>query len=155
MLTGAEPPFSRRGKVPRNAADEGLPGAELHPNLPIMDKSPKTLIRARRLRQSETEAERKLWGYLRDRRLGGFKFRRQVPVPPYIADVLCMSHKLVVEVDGATHGEQHQVRYDEQRTVFLATKGLRVHRVWNHDIYASMSDVLAGILLILQEQRPR
>ncbi len=120
-----------------------------------MDKSPKTLTRARSLRKSETGAERKLWGYLRDRRLGGFKFRRQVPVPPYIVDFLCMSHKLVVEVDGATHGEAHEVRHDEERTVYLATKGLRVHRVWNRDIYASMSDVLEGILLILQEQRAR
>jgi very-short-patch-repair endonuclease len=132
-----------------------LPRAWFEPNMQDMDKSPKTLARARSLRQLETDAERKLWGFLRDRRLGGFKFRRQVPVPPYIVDFLCMSHKLVVEVDGATHSDDHEVRYDEERTAYLAAKGLRVHRVWNHDVYTSMNDVLDGILLALQERRVR
>jgi very-short-patch-repair endonuclease len=118
-----------------------------------MDKSPLTLQRARSLRQSETEAERKLWGYLRGRRLGGHKFRRQVPVPPFIADFLCLSHKLIVEVDGATHGDQNEVLYDAKRTRFLENKGFRVHRVLNSDVYRSMTDVLDGILIALQGQK--
>jgi very-short-patch-repair endonuclease len=120
-----------------------------------MDKSPLTLQRARSLRQSETEAERKLWGYLRDRRLGGHKFKRQVPVPPFIADFLCLNHKLIVEVDGATHGDQNEVRYDAKRTQFLENKGFRVHRVLNYDVFHSMTDVLDGILIALQERRSR
>jgi very-short-patch-repair endonuclease len=120
-----------------------------------MEKSPLALQRARSLRQSETEAERKLWGYLRDRRLGGYKFRRQVPVPPFVADFLCLSHLLIVEVDGATHGDQNEVQYDARRTQFLNDKGFRVHRVSNIDVFRSMTDVLDGILIILQEQNPR
>jgi len=120
-----------------------------------MDKSPKALAFARTLRREETEAERRLWGYLRDRRLGGYKFRRQVPIPPHIADFVCMSHGLVVEVDGATHGDALEVEYDERRTVFLQSKGFAVHRVNNIDVLTNMSDALDGILIILTQQRQR
>jgi len=118
-----------------------------------MDKSPRALARVRSLRRTETSAEKKLWGYLRDRRLGGYKFRRQVPIPPYIADFVCISHKLVVELDGATHSETHEVRHDERRTAFLESKGFKVYRVLNSDVFSSLVDVLDGILLILQQQR--
>jgi very-short-patch-repair endonuclease len=120
-----------------------------------MDKSPKTLKRARKLRQTGSEAEKRLWGYLRDRRLSGFKFRRQVPVPPYIVDFLCVSHSLVVEVDGSTHGDAHDVHYDERRTAFLACKGLCVHRVLNHDVFTALHDVLDGIIIALRETSER
>jgi len=120
-----------------------------------MDKSPKTLTRARILRNEETEAERRLWGYLRDRRLAGFKFRRQVPIPPYIVDFACLSHGLVVEVDGVTHGDAHEVHYDERRTRFLQTRGFAVHRVGNVDVLTNMSNVLDGILIVLKQQKLR
>ena len=120
-----------------------------------MDKSPKALAFARNLRRSETEAEQRLWGYLRDRRLGDYKFRRQVPIPPYIADFACLSHGLVIEVDGATHGEGYEVEYDERRTAFLNSKGFAVHRVQNIDVLTNMTNVLDGILIILKQQRQR
>ncbi len=120
-----------------------------------MDKSPKALAFARTLRREETEAERRLWGYLRDRRLGGYKFRRQVPIPPYIADFVCMSHGLVVEVDGATHGDALEVEYDERRTDFLKNKGFAVHRVQNVDVLTNMTNVLDEILIVLQGLKPR
>jgi very-short-patch-repair endonuclease len=118
-----------------------------------MDKSPKALAWARSLRRTETAAERKLWSYIRDRRLGGYKFRRQVPIPPYIADFACISHKLVVELDGATHSEAHEIRHDEKRTELLESKGFKVYRVLNSDVFSSLADVLDGILLVLQQQR--
>jgi len=136
-------------------ADEGLATNSLLSELASMDKSPKTLANARNLRRAETEAERRLWGYLRDRRLGGFKFRRQVPIPPYIADFVCMSHGFVVDVDGATHGDAHEVEYDERRTGFLISKGFSVHRVQNVDVLTNMLDVLDGILIVLKQQRQR
>jgi very-short-patch-repair endonuclease len=129
-----------------------LPHTHFHLNITKMDKSPKTLARARKLRDSETEAEGRLWGSLRDRRLAGFKFRRQVPVPPYIVDFLCVSQSLVVEVDGATHGDAHEIRYDEKRTAYLESKGLRVHRVLNHDVFTALPEVLDGILIALRER---
>jgi very-short-patch-repair endonuclease len=118
-----------------------------------MEKSPRTISRARTLRKEETSSEAKLWGYLRSRRLGEFKFRRQAPIPPYIADFACLSHGLIIEVDGATHGDQHEVEYDERRTEYLKTKGFTVYRVNSYDVYHHMTDVLDGILKALEQQK--
>ena len=102
------------------------------------------LSRARGLRRDATEAEDRLRYRLRSRRLGNFKFRRQVWIGPFIADFLCMDAMLVVEVDGSQHIED--VAYDDDRTAFLATKGYRVIRVWNNDVMQRMDGVLAVIL---------
>ncbi|MGC5798330.1 endonuclease domain-containing protein [Sphingomonas sp. NFX23] len=102
------------------------------------------LNRARELRRDATEAEDRLWYRLRSRRLGDFKFRRQVWIGPFIADFLCMDAMLVVEVDGSQHIDD--VAYDDDRTAFLATKGYRVIRVWNNDVMQRMDGVLAVIL---------
>ncbi len=102
------------------------------------------LNRARGLRRNATEAEDQLWYHLRSRRLGNFKFRRQVWIGPFIADFLCMDARLVVEVDGSQHVED--VVYDDRRTAFLATKEYRVIRVWNNDVMQRMDGVLAAIL---------
>jgi very-short-patch-repair endonuclease len=118
----------------------------------IMKFTPsKTLKRARALRQSETEAERRLWVQLRDRRLNEFKFTRQVPIAPYIADFLCFEKKLIVEVDGVTHADASDVSYDERRTAFLEARGYSVMRVSNHDVYTQMNAVLDGILHALEK----
>ena len=133
-------------------ADEGLAeNAELS-ELARMDKSPKTLARARSLRKAETEAERKLWGYLRGKRLQDYKFRRQFPVPPYIVDFVCLSHQFVVEVDGATHGDAREIEYDGKRTDFLRVQGFEVYRVNNADVYENISNVLDGILIVLHKR---
>ena len=102
------------------------------------------LDRARGLRRNATEAEDRLWYQLRSRRLGNFKFRRQVCIGPFIADFLCMDARLVVEVDGSRHNDD--LVYDDSRTAFLATKGYRVIRVWNNDVMQRMDGVLAAIL---------
>ena len=111
----------------------------------------KTLKRARALRANETEAESRLWARLRNRNLNGFKFTRQVPIAPYIADFLCFEKKLIVEVDGDTHGDADEVTYDERRTQFLEARGYRVLRVWNHEVYTQLDGVLEGILHKLEE----
>jgi 2-isopropylmalate synthase len=99
-------------------------------------------IRARALRQSLTDAERKLWYVMRDRRMQAVKFRRQAPVGPYIADFLCVKHKLVVEADGSQHGES--VR-DEARDAWFVRNDYRVLRFWNHEILKAQENVLATI----------
>jgi very-short-patch-repair endonuclease len=63
-----------------------------------------------------TEAERKLWGYLRDRRFGGRKFRRQHPVGPYFLDFYCPEGRLAIELDGSQHAEDAQRLHDEKRS---------------------------------------
>jgi very-short-patch-repair endonuclease len=110
------------------------------------------LHKARALRRSETAAEIKLWEALRAKRLHGFKFVRQVPIGPYVADFACRSHMLIIEVDGATHGEEHEVEHDVRRTVFLEGQGWRVMRVWNADVFENLIGVCDSILLALKDR---
>jgi very-short-patch-repair endonuclease len=64
---------------------------------------PVSLSRSRQLRRDATDAERKLWSALRDRKLAGAKFRRQVPIGKYIVDLCCRENHLVIELDGGQH----------------------------------------------------
>ncbi|MEH6489298.1 endonuclease domain-containing protein [Hyphomonas oceanitis] len=111
----------------------------------------KTVARARALRRTMTRAEVILWQNLRARQLGGFKFRRQVPVGPFIADFACVERRLIIEVDGETHFTDDEIARDQKRTVFLGGQGWRVHRVWNTDIYDNLDGVLDGILYQLRQ----
>jgi len=99
---------------------------------------------AKTLRRQQTAAEAKLWSRLRDRRLHGWKFKRQVPFGPYILDYFCFDGNLVVEVDGSQHEEQ-QAEYDRIRTQFLEREGLTVLRFWNNDVLEKLSAVEAVI----------
>ncbi|MEQ1935984.1 MAG: DUF559 domain-containing protein [Fimbriimonadaceae bacterium] len=116
-------------------------------------QNPKLLELARSLRKNDTEAERKLWEAIRDRRLGGFKFVRQLSIGPYIADFACRERKLIVELDGATHGTGAEVSYDERRSAYLGEQGYRILRFWNDDVYAGLPDVCDAILLALAERK--
>ncbi len=108
-------------------------------------QSAKTANRfARELRKNQTDAERRLWLHLRDRRLAGFKFRRQYPVGACIADFACLGKHLIVEVDGGQHNERQG--QDVQRTRFLERRGFRVLRFWNNDVLKNTDAVLNVIL---------
>ena len=106
---------------------------------------PVTLARARKLRRTMTHAERKLWNALRKKQLYGLRFRRQHPVPPYIADFYCHAHRLIVEVDGGQHFEPRQKAHDQARTAFLQQQGLRVIRFTNHEVETNLEGVLEAI----------
>jgi very-short-patch-repair endonuclease len=97
---------------------------------------------ARRLRRTLTEPERQLWRDLRGRRFSGVKFRRQVPIGPYIADFACMAHRLVVEVDGSQHAEE---RADTARDAYLRSAGWTVLRFWNNEVTGNREGVLTAI----------
>jgi adenine-specific DNA-methyltransferase len=99
---------------------------------------------ARNLRRSQTDAERRLWARLRDRRLTGVKFSRQVPIGPYFVDFCCRELKLIVELDGGQHATQGP--YDAERTAFLERLGYRVVRFWDNDALANTEGVLIRIL---------
>ncbi len=117
-------------------------------------RAPKHLrARARALRRNATDAERVLWRHLRDRRLVGFKFRRQVVIGRYIVDFVCLEAKLIVEADGG----QHQVLMDEdtRRTSELERLGYRVLRFWNHLILQETEAVLERIRLALVAPSPQ
>ena len=107
---------------------------------------PALKARARELRRNLTDAERALWRLLRDRRLRGAKFRRQVPVGPFIVDFAAFEHRLVVEVDGGQHAGSPR---DARRDAWLGANGFRVLRFWNNDVLANpegVMEVLAGAL---------
>ena len=111
----------------------------------------KSLTRARSLRKNQTEAEKKLWGYLRNNSLQGHKFTRQAPIGLYIVDFHCFAKKLVVEVDGATHGDALEIEYDKKRTAFLEARSYKVFRCYNDDVYKNIVGVLDGILIQLEK----
>jgi very-short-patch-repair endonuclease len=106
-----------------------------------------TLAHARALRQDSTDAEAKLWSALRGRRLAGVKFRRQVPIGPFIADFCCEEHKLVIELDGGQHTDA--ISQDQERSQWLSTKSYRVVRFWNNEVLQNLDGVLSVILSAL------
>jgi very-short-patch-repair endonuclease len=89
-------------------------------------------VAARQLRRHQTDAEKKLWLHLRNRHLGGFKFRRQVPFGPYIADFCCLEARLIIELDGGYH--RTITDRDSNRTEALAQIGYRVVRFTNDEV---------------------
>ncbi len=108
--------------------------------------------RSRALREDQTPAEAKIWRALRGRGLGGFKFVRQEPIGPYFADFVCRDEKLIVEIDGATHSTDEELRHDARRTEFLQAQGYQLVRFVNEEVYRNMDGVLQTILAKLDEQ---
>jgi very-short-patch-repair endonuclease len=105
---------------------------------------------ARRLRRDQTDAEKLLWRHLRDRQCGGYKFRRQVPMGPYIADFLCIEAKLVIELDGGQHADT--VVKDKRRTEYFESLGYQVIRFWNHEVIENMSGLYDSLTLTLSRR---
>ena len=105
--------------------------------------------RAKSLRARQTHTEQRLWYHLRAHRFFGLKFKRQVPLGPYIVDFLCGRHHLIIEVDGAQHAEQGQ--YDHARDAWLESRGFTVLRFWNHDVLQDTDSVLERIRQVVVE----
>ena len=95
-------------------------------------------------RQYATEAERLLWHYLKEKKIG-YKFRRQHIVGEYITDFINLKHKLIIEIDGKYHQEAEQVIKDTQRTQYLEQKGYTVIRFTNEEVFNHMEDVINKI----------
>ena len=102
------------------------------------------LAHARAMRREPAPAEAILWQCLRNRQLGGYKFRRQTPLPPFIADFYCAELRLIVELDGDSHSESEL--YDASRTERLMRDGYRVIRFLNVDVFSHVDAVLEEIL---------
>ena len=93
-----------------------------------------------------TDAERVLWRILRKRQLGGFRFRRQVPIDRYILDFVCLNPRVIVEVDGGQHSDNKIKQYDLQRTKWLKSHGYTVLRFWNNQVLSETGNVGEEIL---------
>ncbi len=98
--------------------------------------------RAKQLRSRMTDAERRLWYRLCAHRFQGFKFKRQIPIGPYIVDFICFEYKLIVEVDGGQHAGSEA---DRRRDDWLCGEGYRVLRFWNGDVLNRADSVLVEI----------
>jgi len=107
---------------------------------------------ARSMRRAPVTTEALLWKLLRDRRLGDLKFRRQVPIGRYVADFVCLRHRLVVEADGLSHDQQ--IEYDAERDRWFQSEGFRVLRFSNQDVHEETEAVLETILRAVQPSPP-
>lgn len=110
---------------------------------------------ARTLRRKSTPPERLLWSRLRNRQLGGFKFRRQEPVAGRILDFVFLERRLAIELDGSGHGYPSAKHADDRRTTELQKDGLRVVRFWNNEVLWQLDWVLDAILWELAPEKSR
>ncbi len=135
-------PAARRA-APSPARGEGNKGAG------TSSVSRQMRRRAQDLRLRMTDAERQLWYALRDRRFAGFKFRRQVPLGPFIVDFVCFEERLVIEVDGGQHAESLK---DQRRDRWFAANKFRVLRFWNNEVLSNLEGVITSVAQTLRVQ---
>ncbi|MBN8996793.1 MAG: endonuclease domain-containing protein [Rhizobiales bacterium] len=145
---GALPPplwgrVGEGGKAPLQHEDPALVPA----HLPI---SGTLRSRAKSLRRSMTLAEQRFWRAVRAGRFADLHFRRQVPIAGYIVDFVCHERRLVVEMDGATHGTDQEIARDALRTRRIEGHGYRVLRFWNGDVATRLPDVLDRLFIEVQ-----
>ena len=98
----------------------------------------------RQLRANQTGAEAKLWQHLRRKQISGLRFRRQVPLGPYIVDFVCLGKQLVIELDGGQHADR--IAEDDRRTEWLRSRGFEVIRFWNNEVLRNTEGVVAAIM---------
>jgi very-short-patch-repair endonuclease len=103
------------------------------------------------MRHVPTDAEAKMWFHLRDRRLAGWRFRRQHSVDDYILDFFCPEGRLAVELDGGGHADDEKIAADARRTTALQERGIRFLRFWNDQVLRETDTVME---MILRELRP-
>ncbi len=108
-----------------------------HRTIPVRNRS-----NARSLRNTMTEAEKRIWFRLRAHRLNGASLRRQIPVGTYIVDFVCFDARLIVEIDGGQHADNPR---GQVRDAWLASQGFTVLRFWNNDVLANTDGVIEKI----------
>jgi very-short-patch-repair endonuclease len=117
--------------------------------MPRRSSTLKTHERAKALRHNLTFAELKLWTHLRSHRLRDIHFRRQYSIGNYIVDFCAPRHKLIIELDGSQHLEN--IERDRERSDFLAGKGYRILRFWNHEVTNNLESVLNVIYQVIND----
>ncbi len=102
-----------------------------------------SIAAARDLRNNPTDAESRLWARLRRKQIDGHRFRRQVPLGPYVVDFVCLETRLIIEVDGGQHNERAPL--DARRTAWLEANRFRVIRFWNNDVLQNVDGVIEAV----------
>jgi very-short-patch-repair endonuclease len=121
---------------------------------PTWKVSSKLRADARALRRNSTDVERILWSELRDHRLGGPGFRRQVPIEHYVADFICHAAKLVIELDAGQHFSDQAEQADAARSAVIEARGFEVLRFSNHDVITNRAGVLETIAAAVAARAP-
>jgi len=152
---------ARLVKPPLPLAGEGWGGGLSTSEVPMVDPenptwnvSKRLRADARELRKNSTDAERILWSELRDHRLNGIGFRRQVPIKNYIADFACHAAKVVVELDGGQHFSDQAEAADAARSAVIAARGFQVLRFSHHDVMTNRAGVLETIAAAIAARAP-
>lgn len=104
----------------------------------------------RDLRKNPTDAEACIWEILRDRKLNGYKFRRQHPLTGYVLDFYCPELKLAIEIDGQVHRNAEQIAYDQDRTKILKESGVSIIRFWNSEVINELPSVIDRINTLIK-----
>jgi very-short-patch-repair endonuclease len=118
----------------------------------MIHNRPLLKLRRKELRNNATPAERQLWSKLQHGNIGGYKFRRQHSVGPYILDFFCPSEMLAVELDGDSHFTDEAIEYDSERTAYLNSLNIRVIRFLNTDVYDNLDFVCERILEQIKDE---
>jgi very-short-patch-repair endonuclease len=113
--------------------------------MPHANVSERQRNQAKQLRRTMTRAETLLWRYLKADRIDGLSFRRQAPIRNYIADFVCLSVKLVVEVDGESHDFEERQKADKYRGAFFESEGFHVLRFTNEQVMSNLEGVVEAI----------
>ncbi|HEY4115569.1 MAG TPA: DUF559 domain-containing protein [Rhizomicrobium sp.] len=108
--------------------------------------------RAKTMRHAPVGTETVFWPHIRNRKLGGFKFKRQQLIGPYIVDYVCSEKKVIVELDGELH--RSRMGYDAARDRYLEDNGYRVLRFENGEVVEYLSTVLEAVLAALSAPSP-
>ncbi|WP_316227667.1 endonuclease domain-containing protein [Bradyrhizobium sp. SZCCHNR3015] len=151
---------NRALRLPLPLAGEGWGGGisaaevSMDDEKPIWTVSPKLRSNARALRRNSTDAERLLWSELRDHRLLGAGFRRQVPIDRYIADFVCHAARLVIELDGGQHFSTEAEQRDASRSAVIEAKGFQILRFANNDVMSNRAGVLETIAAAVAARAP-
>jgi very-short-patch-repair endonuclease len=155
------PLSARPVRLPLPLAGEGWGGGlsarevfMVEPKDPTWKVSSNLRSNARTLRKNSTDAERLLWAALRDHRLNGAGFRRQVPIKSYIADFVCHAAKLVIELDGGQHFSDKAEQTDAIRSAAIEALGFKVLRFGNNDVMSNRAGVLETIAAAVAERAP-
>jgi very-short-patch-repair endonuclease len=112
----------------------------------IFDKE-STKEKRRDLKKNQTNPEEIMWSKLRNRQFMNLKFRRQYGIGEYIADFYCAELKLVIEIDGESHFTEEGIKYDEIRTTFMKSLGIKVIRFTNKEIMENIEGIFGKLMI--------
>ena len=105
------------------------------------------------LRNSSTSAEAALWNILKSRNIDGRKFRRHYSIDNYIVDFCCPSERLIIELDGAPHGEYHRIQKDESRDKYIESLGFTVIRFENRIVFQEPEFLKSEIRKLINKEK--